>query len=105
MKVLYQLNTTQNASQIAQRANNDKTRAEMATGVRMVTGMPRQSWFGEIVANVTERVKKWEEWEKSPALRRSEELLRQNEKNGSRNNRNGAISRAAMKAVERRTGT
>jgi hypothetical protein len=33
--------------------------------------------LGEVAANVSNRVRKWEEWEKSPALKASEERLQQ----------------------------
>ena len=42
----------------------------------VVRSMPRHNWLGEVAANVSNRVGKWEDWEKSPALKSSEERLR-----------------------------
>ena len=47
---------------------------KLLTGV--VRSMPHHNWLGEVAANVSNRVGKWEDWEKSPALKSSEERLR-----------------------------
>ena len=95
MNVLYRMNS---AEQIAEN-NQHNAKSEIAGMGVEVAGTPRQNWLGEVAAQVTDRVKKWENWEKSPALRRSEEVLR-----GSSENRD-RLSQTNETALEKKTGT
>lgn len=40
--------------------------------------MSHKNWLADAALSVNDRVKKWDDWEKSSDLRRSEELLRRN---------------------------
>lgn len=93
MNVPYEMNSKEHSSEDDQHMAKAKTQ----TG-GVVRSMPRHNWLGEVAVNVSNRVRKWEDWEKSPALKSSEERLRNYKPEES-------VSSSGPAQPEKKTGT
>jgi hypothetical protein len=93
MNVPYNMTSNEHNSE----DDNHMAKTKTQTG-GVVRNMPRHNWLGEVAANVSSRVGKWEDWEKSPALKSSEERLRNYKTEES-------VSCSGAATLEKRTGT